>query len=262
MEEERDKTADELASVQADLARAREELDVLRARADDAIELETARVEIADLIQRCQAAERERDQFRGELREAQRVLDEAQHDVEAAGLPEQDRAELTTFFAEWRALMVGPVNRRRYSNRLYELAFILHGHSPAGCEVLRQVLALPCRQCLQDHFRADMTCERMELGDAGLMRQRLLSYCTRYGVNPTGFPVVVASDATGISDTGLRGTSACAFSFGVFPLDATKPILWTHTAPSQKGSHGSIPDEEAAPIDACEAVGMGHVLGT
>jgi hypothetical protein len=55
---------------------------------------------------------------------------------------------------------------------------------------------------------------------------------------------------------GFAGSAGYAFAFGVLPLDATKPIIWVHIAPTRDGNHRSIEDEEEAVADACEALGM------
>jgi hypothetical protein len=51
------------------------------------------------------------------------------------------------------------------------------------------------------------------------------------------------------------------FALSVFPLDATKPIVWVHNTATEDSNYRSIEDEEEAVADACEALGMRVIYG-
>jgi septal ring factor EnvC (AmiA/AmiB activator) len=137
----------------------RRDLDQTQAELQQARgDMHEVQAELASLLARCTEAERERDRLRGELEESQRVLDDILEGAEEASqaltttLGASDRNALYDLLREWRSSMTKPPCRRRYSDQLYELAFVLHQYSRAGYDVLRQILALPSRQCLQQHF--------------------------------------------------------------------------------------------------------------
>jgi hypothetical protein len=110
-----------------------------------------------------------------ELQEARELLDLVLDSVEdaRARLKPEAKEALNEFLAEWVLLASDPGHRRRYSERMYELSFILHRHSPEAYDLLRQTLSLPAASCLLKHFAEVMTAEKPELEDLAGMQARL-----------------------------------------------------------------------------------------
>jgi hypothetical protein len=83
------------------------------------------------------------------LAEAELILrqvlasDEREREKKNLNFTSGDQRILDEFVDEWAELRRRPVTERAYSERMYELAYILRHHSPAAYKFLRQVLALP-----------------------------------------------------------------------------------------------------------------------
>jgi hypothetical protein len=67
-------------------------------------------------------------------------------------LPDADSEHARLFLVEYARLADKPVCRRRDTEPMYDLPFILHPTPPAECEMLR-VIALPARARPRMHFR-------------------------------------------------------------------------------------------------------------
>jgi hypothetical protein len=108
------------------------------------------------------------------------VLDEVLAEIEEirVKLPPTAQSALNDFLEEWKLLALEPVNRRRYSERMYELAFVLHRHSPEAYDLLRQALALPAASSIQEHFAEVMAAEKKELLDTDSMSEQIKAHVT------------------------------------------------------------------------------------
>jgi hypothetical protein len=101
---------------------------------------------------------------RRELEETQGLLDQvlSAHGVEQAQrrlLPESERKALDRFFLEWEALHRQPRDGRlRYTDAMYDLAFLLEKQSGAGYDILLQVRQRPSRECVADAFPGSHRC--------------------------------------------------------------------------------------------------------
>jgi hypothetical protein len=141
--------------------------------------------------------------------EAQQLLEQilADPDRGMPDVPEDERPVTCAILREVMGQIEVQPCRRRFSDEVYKLAFTLLKHSRAGCEVLRRVgLPLPSRMAIQDHFREAMDEEEDQLTanpTAEAIATRVFKHCRAHGVeDPSGLPVIVTSDATGMSDTG------------------------------------------------------------
>jgi hypothetical protein len=117
-------------------------------------------------------------------------------------MPEADRGHLDWFPPEIVQFADEQPYRHRYSERMLEIAFILHRQSPVAYETLREVMALPSRPCLQTHFREVMDQQVRTMTNAanaeGAVREHL-------GRHPAPhIECVLAGDATGLSGSGMR----------------------------------------------------------
>jgi hypothetical protein len=70
---------------------------------------------------------------------------------------------------------------RRYSERMCELAFILHRSSPVAYDVLRQILALPNRSCLKGHFHEVMETRIRKMTDPAQAEAAVREHIDQYG---------------------------------------------------------------------------------
>jgi rubrerythrin len=71
-------------------------------------------------------------------------------------MSDADRGHLDWFLREIVQLGDKQPNRRRYSERMLEVAFTLHRQSPVAYETLRDLIALPSHTSLQTKFREVM----------------------------------------------------------------------------------------------------------
>jgi regulator of replication initiation timing len=227
---------------------------------------------IAELQEQLQVSEevaqllmQENTKLRAELSQARamivEILEQTPPDVRplAEALPGEDNKHLRRFLAEWLRLADVPVCQRRYSEAMYELAFILHRTSPAGYEVLREILALPARSCLQLHFRVILDLEMKRLSDVGEAERAVRDHMRKHNVQ-TVMPeeVVLACDATGLSASCQGEHAGYCFAFGVLFLNPEIPDLWLHVARRDTGSLSQVEVVEAELSAACEAAGL-HV---
>jgi hypothetical protein len=185
--------------------------------------------------------------------------DEPQSNLAAIGDPLARRQAYDFLSAMQRLANVAHDNRRRYDDLTYDLAFIPHRYSPVAYEVLRNFLPLPARRTLQEHFRAVMHERIEELQDISLMQARIERHFLANGLTMETIPglrVVLAIDATGISDTGQEGHSGYGFTWGLLPLNANLPGLWIHVMPSVTGAHGRARAVEQKILAVLQKMGL------
>jgi hypothetical protein len=176
-------------------------------------------------------------------------------------VPEEERPGVRGILQEVIGLIGIEPSRRRFSDKVYKLAFTLPKHSRAGYEVLRRTgLPLPSRQAILERFREAMDEQEEQITATAVPEEiaaRVFRHCCQHGVDdPSGLPVIVTSDATGMSDTGVTLGSGYVFAIGVLFTDPQTPDLWVHVGQSPTGRHRDAEPDELAVADACEMVGL------
>jgi hypothetical protein len=96
------------------------------------------------------------------------------------------------------------------------------------------------------------------LTDLTRIEEQVTGHFAGYG-GAHGQAVCLATDATGIGDTGAEGGAGYTFVFGLLPLDPGISDLWLHVTPAQTGGHGQVRAVEAVIFTALERLGV-HVM--
>jgi hypothetical protein len=232
-------------------------------------ECEDLRLTVDELRMRLKVSEEaietllaENEELRSELEESRVTIEEiiagVLPDVAVAQeeCPEGEWQHLKMFLDEWLKLAAVPLNRRRYSERMYELAFILHRDSPVAYDVLRQILALPTRSCLQDHFKEVMEAQIRKMTNPAEAERVVREYIAEKHVRPDRMHAVLACDATSLNANGNWDGGGYCFAFGVLFFDPDVPDLWLHIAKRDTGSLGQVEAIESELIAACERAGL------
>jgi hypothetical protein len=173
-------------------------------------------------------------------------------------LPERERPFMFNFLAALLAMFRLNGVRRRFDEPFYKICFLLHRYTGTGYDMLREFLPIPSRQSLQDHFGELIQHQIRDLTDTGRIRERVAEHCGRNGINPVGQRVLLAVDATGVSDTGVAGAAGYAFAFGLFFLHPGFADFWMHVSPAESGGMGGM--AETIRVIAGILLGMGFIL--
>jgi hypothetical protein len=129
-------------------------------------------------------------------------------------------------------------NRRRYCSQVCDLSFLLHRYSPEAYELLRQYLPLPARSTLQERFGPILRERILDMTDITRLEERVRRHFEEHHIPMAGQQVILALDATGISDNGADGGAGYCFAFGMLFVDPAIPDVWLHVTSAQTGAHG------------------------
>jgi hypothetical protein len=149
------------------------------------------------------------------------------------------RAKLSMLWGllEWVNL-VGErcANRRRYSENMHKLAFVLNGLSPVAYRVLRCYLPLPCPSTIHNVFGDAMIETQLILMETDNLDEFLATWRRQHGIREDeAVDVVLAFDATSCRATGLLKTPSRNEGIMVFmmlPLDPRFPGTVLHVRPT------------------------------
>jgi hypothetical protein len=171
-----------------------EELAILRSRvAKRDLDATQMVEEIERLTSRI--AELERELGEAELIIAESLAgEEREREKREMGFTESDEKALNDFLDEWIALRRLPGTERSYSQRMYELAYILMHHSHVAYGFLRQVLALPSMRNVRKHFKEVDDAEKVAITDLSQLEKVIHDHLVRHGVVEDG-PVDIVDDA-------------------------------------------------------------------
>jgi hypothetical protein len=140
---------------------------------------------------------------------------------------------------EWSDMVGRDARDIRYSEKMLQLAFVVHSLSPIAYEFMRRYIRFPSRKTLDLHFMEELDDTKLEILDklSELLRNyREVNGCTGK------VAVAVGMDATSVTRTGMKmekGPGEGVMVFMLLPLCADLPSAVIHVASSRKMKIGA-----------------------